>query len=89
MRPEGPVPQQQYVQQAVEMSGGAMPAEGMPAYPLYGLPPGLGQTEDVPFYRRPIVCFGAGALIVGIAWAYFGWWRPNHAKPVKKNEESE
>jgi hypothetical protein len=71
-----------YAQQAVEMSG-AMPTAGMPAYPLYGLPP-LGQTDEMPFYRRPLVCFAAGAAVVGAAWFYFGWWKP---KQVKKNEE--
>jgi hypothetical protein len=77
---------QQYAQQASEMSGGAMPVNGMPSYPLYGLPP-LGQTADeTPFYRRPLVCFGAGAAVVGAVWAYFGWWRPRQAK-LKKNED--
>jgi hypothetical protein len=75
---------QQYAQQAAEMSG-APPVSGMPAYPLYGLP-ALGQAEEVPFYRRPLVCFGAGAALVGIAWAYFGWWKPMQAK-IKKNDE--
>lgn len=78
---------QQYAQQASEMSGGAMPTAGMPSYPLYGLPSSLGQAADeVPFYRRPLVCFGAGAAVVGLAWAYFGWWRPMQSK-LKKNEE--
>lgn len=77
--------QQQYAQQAADMSG-AMPAVGMPAYPLYGFPP-LGQVAgDTPFYRRPLVCFGAGAAVIGAAWAYFGWWRPLQAK-MKKNED--
>jgi hypothetical protein len=85
MRFDQYVQPQQYEQQASEMSGGAVPTEGMPAYPLYGLPP-LGQVEAVPFYRRPLVCFGAGAAVVGAAWAYFAWWRPMQAK-LKKNEE--
>lgn len=77
---------QQYAQQAFDASGGATPTAGMPAYPLYGLPP-LGQTVDtVPFYRRPLVCFGAGAAVIGVAWAYFGWWKPMQAK-LKKNDE--
>lgn len=86
MRFDQYVQPQQYEQQASEMSGGAMPTAGMPAYPLYGLPP-LGQAvDDTPIYRRPLVCFGAGAAVIGIAWAYFGWWRPMQAK-LKKNEE--
>ena len=79
---------QQYAQQAAEMSGGAMPTAGMPAYPLFGLPP-LGQAvvDETPFYRRPLVCFGAGAAVVGAVWAYFGWWRPRQAKLKKNSEE--
>jgi hypothetical protein len=77
---------QQYAQQASEMSGDAMPVNGMPAYPLYGLP-SLGQADETPFYRRPLVCFGAGAAVVGVAWAYFGWWRPRQAKLKKNSEE--
>ena len=80
------VPPQQYAQQAAEMSG-AMPAAGMPAYPLYGVPP-LGQVADeTPFYRRPLVCFGAGAAVVGLVWAYFGLWRPMQAKKTKTKTE--
>jgi len=87
MRFDQYVQPQQYEQQASEMSGGAMPTDGMASYPLYGIPP-LGQVAsgDVPIYRRPLVCFGAGAAVVGAVWAYFGWWRPRQAK-MKKNEE--
>lgn len=71
--------QAQYAQYAADMSG-AVPTAGAPAYPLYGVPP-LGQVaSDTPFYRRPLVCFSAGAVVVGAAWAYFGWWRPLQAK---------
>jgi hypothetical protein len=78
---------EEYAAQAAEMSGGATPTSGMPAYPLYGLPASLGQTVvDTPIYRRPLVCFSAGAVVVGLAWAYFGWWRPRQQK-VKKNSE--
>ena len=87
MRYDQFVQPEQYAEQASEMSGGATPAAGMPAYPLYGLPHHLGQAGDVtPIYRRPLVCFGAGAAVIGLAWAYFSWWRPLQAK-LKKNEE--
>lgn len=89
MRPEQQfATQPQYEQAAFTMSGGAPSTSGMPAYPLYGYPP-LGQTDDVPVYRRPLVCFGAGATLVGLAWAYFAWWRPMKTKAakMKKNEE--
>lgn len=85
MRQDQFVMPSEYEQQVVNMSGGAQPTAGMPAYPLYGLPP-LGQVDETPIYRRPLVCFGAGATLVGIAWAYFAWWRPMQAK-LKKNEE--
>lgn len=85
MRPDQFVSPADYDQSAAFMSGGAQPTAGMPAYPLYGYPP-LGQTDETPFYRRPLVCFGAGAAVVGFAWAYFAWWRPMQAK-LKKNEE--
>ncbi len=68
----------QFGRQAAEMSG-ATPTAGMPPYPLYGVP-GMGQTEEVPFYRNPIVCVGFGAAAVGAAWLYFGWWRPKQQK---------
>jgi len=89
MRGDQFVDPQQYAQQVTEMSGGAVPTSGMPSYPLYGVPP-LGQAADeTPFYRRPLVCFGAGAVTVGLAWAYFGWWRPKQAKKIKKNVSEE
>jgi len=78
------VPPAQYAQQAAQASG-AQPVAGMAPYPLYGLPT-MGDTETaaVPVYRRPLVCFGAGAAVVGIAWAYFGWWRPRQRR-TKRN----
>lgn len=80
------VSQDEYARQAAEASGGAASAGGM-AYPLYGIPP-LGQVAPEPFYRRPLVCFAAGAAVVGAAWLYFGWWKPKQGK-VKKNEGEE
>lgn len=78
------VPPQQYAAQAAQASG-AQPVSGMAPYPLYGMPT-MGETESsaVPFYRRPLVCFGAGAAVVGVAWAYFGWWRPRRSKRQTK-----
>jgi hypothetical protein len=78
------VPPQQYARQAAQASG-AQPVSGMAPYPLYGIPTmGDVDTTVVPIYRRPLVCFGAGAAVVGIAWAYFGWWRPR-SKKTKRN----
>jgi hypothetical protein len=38
----------------------------------------------VPFYKKPIVTFAAGALIVGGAWFWFGFLRHRMAKGGKK-----
>ena len=67
---------------AAQMSGAPGYTAGMAPYPLYGI--GQVDTPAVPFYRQPLVCFGAGATLVGALWAYFGWWRPSR-KNVKKN----
>jgi hypothetical protein len=78
----------------VQQMSGASPVPGMPSYPLYG----VGQAVlGVPFYKRPLVCFSAGVVIVGAAWAYFGWWRPRqkrikankHKKKIRHNEDDE
>lgn len=83
MNPQQFVTQEaQYASQAHTMSGGARGGAGMAPYPLYG----FGQADaEVPFYRRPLVCAGAGAAVVGALWIYFGWWRPRSAKKQKKN----
>lgn len=69
-------------------SGGAAAAAGMPAYPLYG----LGQpatVEIVPFYRRPMVTFVAGALLVGGAWLWFGFIKPKFKRNKKRGSDDE
>jgi len=79
------IPLSQFEQQARQQSG-APGATGMAPYPLYG----LGQEEPaLPFYRRPLVCFGAGAATVGALWLYFGWWRPKQKRKAKRNPAPE
>jgi len=80
-----------YQQYAAQASHGAHASAGMAPYPLYGVPP-MGQVEEtVPFYRRPLVCFGAGAAVVGAAWFYFAWWKPKQLRAgrVTRNNEQE
>jgi len=75
-----------YQEQAAEMSE-AHASAGMAPYPLYGVPSyPMGQTtteETVPFYRQPLVCFGAGAAVVGAAWLYFAWWLPRQQREAR------
>lgn len=71
-------PEARYAEMVDQMSG-SRPERGAPPYPLYG----LGQAESVPFWKRPWVTFLFGAVLVGSAWAYFGWVRPK--LKLKKN----
>lgn len=51
-------------------------------YPQMG---GMGNAEaPVPFYKKPIVTFAAGALLVGGAWFWFGFLRHRMGKGGKK-----
>jgi hypothetical protein len=73
--------QAEYMDQAAQMSGAA-PAPGMAPYPLYGIPPlGTEGEAAVPFYRRPVFCYGVGAVAgFGLGWAFFGWFKPKYMK---------
>jgi len=66
-------PEARYAEMVDRMSG-APTERGAPPYPLYGTP--MGQVESVPFWKRPLVTFLFGAVLVGGTWAYFGWLRP-------------
>lgn len=72
-------PEARYAEMVDQMAG-ARSERGAPPYPLYG----LGQ-ESMPFWKRPMVTFAFGAILVGGAWAYFGWLRPKFKK-MKKNK---
>jgi hypothetical protein len=76
--------QDQAFEQAVEHASGVSgPQPGMPAYPLYGVPP-LGQTQEapVPFYRAPLfVGVVSGAAGFGLGYLVFGKLLPK----LKKN----
>lgn len=73
-------PDARYAEMADRMAG--PPSRGAPPYPLYG----LGQAESTPIWKRPLVTFAFGAILVGGAWAYFGWLRPKFKK-MKKNKK--
>ncbi len=79
-------PEARYAQQAHEMSG-APDAPGMAPYPLYGLPT-LGNEPEVavPFYKKPVFCYGVGAVVgFGIGYAVFGFALPRMKKnPTKR-----
>jgi hypothetical protein len=81
-------------QYAAQASGGAPAVAGMAPYPLYGIPMGTeppaqpGFIDNVKsFALHPATMFAAGALSVGGAWFYFGYWRPR-SKKMKANELS-
>jgi hypothetical protein len=60
---------------------GVGPEMGAPPYPLYGIP-SLGEGESaVPIYRQPWFCYGVGAAAgFGLAYAFFGWFKPKYMK---------
>ena len=59
------------------MMPGYYPVGTQPIAPyVYPSPPAMGNTDAaVPFYKKPLVTFAAGALIVGGAWFWFGFLR--------------
>jgi len=61
------------------MMPGYYPVATQPLAPyVYPPIPGMGNNgadAAVPFYKKPIVTFAAGALIVGGAWFWFGFLR--------------
>jgi len=89
MNPEDYVtPQAQYAEQAQEMSGVRGDSPGMAPYPLYGIP-SLGTEEGaVVVWKRPWFCYTVGAAAgFGIAYAFWGWFKPKYMKKnPKKNK---
>lgn len=85
-----------FAEQAEQMSGSAPASAGMAPYPLYGLPP-LGQEPEavVPFYKRPLFCYGVGtAAGFGLGYLIFGVVMPRMGKKKpkrnsKKKDESQ
>lgn len=92
MRPEDFVTQDHaYAEQAEQMSGSAPASAGMAPYPLYGLP-NLGQETEsaVPFYKRPLFCYGVGAAAgFGAGYLVFGFLMPRMKKNPKKRKKKE
>lgn len=55
-------------------------------YPLNGM--GTGDTSPIiPFYKKPLVTFATGAVIVGAVWLYFDVIRPRMKKAKAKAEK--
>jgi hypothetical protein len=83
-------PEAKYAAQMDEQSGVHGAQAGMAPYPLYGVP-GLGQetaTGAVPFWKRPMFCYGVGALAgLGLGWAFFGWFKPKYMKRNVKRKK--
>lgn len=76
---------------ADHQASGAPASAGMAPYPLYGLPT-LGQETEaaVPFYKRPLFCYGVGAAAgFGIGYAVFGFLMPRMKKNPSKKKTKE
>jgi hypothetical protein len=65
------------------MMPGYYPVSTQPLSPY--VYPAMGNAEaPVPFYKKPLVTFAAGALLVGGAWFWFGFLRSRMGKGGKK-----
>lgn len=82
------MPEADHADRVRHAAGGAQFAPGMAPYPLYGVPPGMGQTEpDVVWYRHPKFVLPVGiALGFALGYGVFGYLMPR-LKPVKKNRK--
>ncbi|RLB43809.1 MAG: hypothetical protein DRH30_02615 [Deltaproteobacteria bacterium] len=75
-------PEANYAAQMDSASGVRGTDPGMAPYPLYGIP-GMGetQTDQIPFWKKPLYSYPAGiALGFGLGWAFFGWFKPKYMK---------
>lgn len=84
-------PEAKYAAQMDEMSGVRGAEQHMAPYPLYG----IGQTTDVvtasvPVWKKPMFCYGVGALAgLGLGWAFFGWFKPKYMKKNVKKKKAD
>lgn len=56
-------------------------------YPISPAMSGMGTTDAVPIYKKPLVTFLTGAVLVGAAWFYFDFVRPRMKRAKARAEK--
>lgn len=75
-----PYPQQQLPMAPPGMMPGYYPVANQPLN-------GMGTVDAVPIYKKPIVTFFTGAVVVGAVWFWFDFIRPRMKKAKAKAEK--